>query len=123
MNLYSGNALLEEFSFRERREGRRELRQAVRDIFYAQRALAECGLLPIDLVVEEFVLGWTDPLEFSFDLELYEVDGQLTNEAVLSAARLLSLRSIKESYGTDDGDAKHEIDLAISLLLQVYDNI
>lgn len=123
MHLDSGNALLEEFSFRERREGRRELRQAVRDIFYAQRALAECGLLPVDLAIEEFVFGWIDPLEFSFDLELYEIDGQLTNEAVLSAARLLALRSIKESYGTDDGDAKHEIDLAITLLLKVEANI
>ncbi|MBV1873888.1 MAG: hypothetical protein KUG80_03855 [Gammaproteobacteria bacterium] len=123
MHLDSGNALLEEFGFRKRLEGRRELRRAVRDIFYAQRALAECGLSSSELVLEEFSFSLMDPFEFSFDLERYELDGQLTNEAVLSVARLLVLRSIKESYGRDDGDAITEINAAVSLLLTVSDNI
>lgn len=123
MHLDSGNALFEEIGVRKRLQGRRELRQAVRDIFYAQRALAECGLLSADLVFGEPVYILADQFEFSFDLESIEIDGNLTTEAVLSAARLLALRSIMESHGLDDSNAKYEIDLAIGLLFQVYDNL
>ena len=123
MHLESAEALIEQIGFKKRRMARRELRQAVRDLFRAQRALAHCGILPFEIVLEEAEISWIDPFNIVFDVEVNETGGQFANEFVLGAARMLAIRSIKETYGTDDGDALTEIQTAIKLIYMAEGNL
>ena len=123
VHLGTAELLIEEISLKQRRLARKEIRRAVRDIFRAQRALTHCGIIPFELVLEKAEISWIDPFNVVFDLEVNETGGQFANEAVLSMARLLAIRAIRQAHGVDDMDALPEIRAAIRLIYMVEGNI
>ena len=123
LNLDSAKSSLEGYSYKDRRSGRMSLRKAVADITKAKASVADCGLLPAYFSVDEFEVQLLNPLSVTIDLETHMNTGNLTNELGLSAARLLTVKSLKQSRGSSDDDAIAEIDVAISILDKVESNI
>lgn len=115
--------LIEELNLKARYQARMQLRHAIVDITGARVGLADCGILPVSLELADFDFSLVDPFQLLIDLEIVVGDGNITNEAVLKAARLLTEYALAETYGVDDGDALNNILIAVALLEWVDANL
>ena len=102
---------------------RMKLRKAIISITNARVALADCGVLPVRLELEDFDLSLFNPFEVMVDLGIASDEGNISNEAALRAARILTGHAILESYGPTDLDSKLELHMATHLLEWVQRHI
>lgn len=116
VHLDDAYGLVEELSLNDRFKARMELRRAIGDITSARVALADCGILPLSLDLADFDFNLVDPFQLLIDLEIVVSNGNITNEKVLKAARLLTEYALAETHGVDDADALNNIAIAIALL-------